>query len=652
MLVLPSIQPAKAETLGSWTATTPWGGSSGITDESCAISSGYIYCVGGFLAYAAQSEVYYAAVSSGGVGTWKSTTTYPSGFDDGSCAITGGYIYCVGGLTGSDETAFLTTNAVYYAPVSSSGVGTWTSTTSFPFAVDGQSCAIGLGNIYCVGGYFGNNADNIPGNGVYSAPVSSSGVGQWAGSTFPLVIQNQSCAISGDYIYCIGGNTVVIQSTGQSEYTHVVGYAPISTSGIGTFTLTTSYPTDIFDTSCGASSGYIYCVGGLIGTGLDDGESATAAVYYAQATTSGIGTWSSTSSYSEAISGQSCPISGGYIYCVGGQNSGFIILPDVNYVSISASPAPTSTTVSCSPVTVAAGTNSTCTATVSGSSPTGTVTWSSTSSTPSFSSPTCTLSSGSCAVTYSDTTSGAPLITASYGGDSQNDASSGSFILANFSPAATSADSTPGEISGGNASADQTSTTGVAVSVSGSSASDGTQVTIFSADLPAQPSGTSTLSLTGIGFYDVRISGITDGTAMICISSAAVISSTELQYYSGGSWTSASDVKATPGVEICGDVPVSALTGTPIVTGNPATTTSSTTSSMSSSTTSSTSSSSSTSFTTTSSTTSSTTTSTSSHPLGVPEFPAFYSAVLVAAVGMLAYSLMRRKSMLKANKVD
>jgi len=142
--------------VGAWTAATSYPTS--IALQSCAIYSGYIYCVGGYTV-GFTSAVYYATVSSSGVGAWTSTTSYPTNIAEQSCAIYSGYIYCVAGNAG-----FGATSAVYYATVSSSGVGAWTSTTSYPTTVDFQACATSSGYIYCVGGDF---------NAVYYTPISS-----------------------------------------------------------------------------------------------------------------------------------------------------------------------------------------------------------------------------------------------------------------------------------------------------------------------------------------------------------------------------------------------------------------------------------------------------------------------------------------------
>src|SRR5487761_1097838 len=151
LLILSTSELANAETLGPWTSTT--GSPTTISAESCAISSGYIYCVGGALGNGPTNAVYYAAVSSSGVGPWTPTTSYPTTIWIESCAISSGYIYCVGGGTGGVSEG---SNAVYYAAVSSSGVGTWTSTTSYFPNIEAQSCAIFSGYIYCVGGFSSN----------------------------------------------------------------------------------------------------------------------------------------------------------------------------------------------------------------------------------------------------------------------------------------------------------------------------------------------------------------------------------------------------------------------------------------------------------------------------------------------------------------
>ncbi|MHB8565463.1 MAG: Ig-like domain repeat protein [Nitrososphaerales archaeon] len=94
------------------------------------------------------------------------------------------------------------------------------------------------------------------------------------------------------------------------------------------------------------------------------------------------------------------------------------------------SPVSTSTSVSCSPTSIAVGEISNCTATVLGSSPTGTVTFSTVGSgSVSLSSSSCTLASGSCYVNATGTSNGTVTVDAAYSGDSNNKASSGQTLL-------------------------------------------------------------------------------------------------------------------------------------------------------------------------------------------------------------------------------
>ena len=97
--------------------------------------------------------VYYAPISSTGIGTWQATTRYPVRMVGAGCSIYNGYIYCVGTGANPVKNPF---NYVYYAPVSSTGIGTWTSTTSYPVSMDYAYCEIpGSG-----GGYFGGGGPN------------------------------------------------------------------------------------------------------------------------------------------------------------------------------------------------------------------------------------------------------------------------------------------------------------------------------------------------------------------------------------------------------------------------------------------------------------------------------------------------------------
>ena len=150
LTVIPLSPPVSAQPLNSWSSTTsyPTGiASTGIASQSCATNSGFIYCVGG-TSPSPTSAVYFAPISSSGVGTWTPTTSYPFSITEQSCVARASFVFCVGGLS----FPIGPTIDVFFAPISSSGVGTWTSTNSYPFTIFEQSCVTRASLIYCVGG--------------------------------------------------------------------------------------------------------------------------------------------------------------------------------------------------------------------------------------------------------------------------------------------------------------------------------------------------------------------------------------------------------------------------------------------------------------------------------------------------------------------
>ncbi len=278
--------------IAGWAATSTYPNFYPSYATTCVSYSGYVYCVGGepiilnFVVYA-LTEVDFASLSTSGVGGWVSTTNYPSpggigGIAGAACVTSGGYIYCVAGAFNNADGY---TPNVYYAPISSSGVGAWQQTSSYPFS-GVTSCATSNGYIYCVGGYNGNSYFS----NVYYASLSSSGVGAWQQtSTYPIPDAGASCTISNGYIYCIGGYNGGFVSNAY--------YAPISSSGVGAWQQTSSYPEASSGPSCIIANGYIYCVSGQTSSSSFTNGNVPTYVYYAPISNSGIGGWSETAQY-------------------------------------------------------------------------------------------------------------------------------------------------------------------------------------------------------------------------------------------------------------------------------------------------------------------------------------------------------------------
>jgi len=221
-------------TLGAWTETTDYGASSGTSGSggtgiewpSCVEYDGYLYCVGGATNGGLVSKVFYAQLSSSGVGPWTETTDYGAASgDSGTGGITGfqracvtdsGYVYCVGDAYGTSQ--------VFYAQLSSSGVGPWKETTDYG-ATTGDTGAGGLkiastacvdssGYIYCVGGTISFK----PVSDVFYAQLTSSGVGAWTETTDygaaggssgsgGVPIYGTTCAEYATNILCVDGDT-------------------------------------------------------------------------------------------------------------------------------------------------------------------------------------------------------------------------------------------------------------------------------------------------------------------------------------------------------------------------------------------------------------------------------------------------------------
>ena len=312
--------------MGGWQATTSYPLDAG----TCVAGSGYIYCVDGDDQGAASSSVYYAQLSSSGIGSWKETTSYPFPLDYGpSCVTSGGGIYCLGGNSTVPGTGG--SDLVYYAPISSAGVGQWRQVGIYgysggvPVAVlngpgpyvglgSGPACVTSSGDAYCVGGALcyetiagpGCVADRYSfytvlgsGRGIQLPPgASADSPSAWANATiYPDLasldssyqdVDNLSCVSASGYIYCVGGGP-------EGGGVNATYFAPLSGSGIGSWTATTDYPVGIASASCVTDSGYIYCINGV--ATLGPAGTAVPTSYYAPLSGSGIGPWLPTSDF-------------------------------------------------------------------------------------------------------------------------------------------------------------------------------------------------------------------------------------------------------------------------------------------------------------------------------------------------------------------
>lgn len=232
--------------VGPWTGTVAYGASGGtnVFSESCVTYNGYIDCVGGANSTGSMNEVYYASLNNGAIsGSWTRDASYGIAVDNLSCVVYNGYVYCVGGYTGSAQT-----NQVWYAQLGPSGgiTGSWMQTTDYGSATGGDtsgnggvatnlmSCAVSGGYDYCVGG---TNSTTYS-DAVYYAQLSSSGVGAWHKTSdygAPTDIEGSGCATDSGYIYCVGGYNGGYQGAAYSA--QVASPVPVFPYGVIPFLL-------------------------------------------------------------------------------------------------------------------------------------------------------------------------------------------------------------------------------------------------------------------------------------------------------------------------------------------------------------------------------------------------------------------------------
>lgn len=269
------------------------------------------------------------ATTGANLNTWSSTGTGLTPRYGAATVIYNGFIYVSGGcLTNQAITNNCTavTNSVQKAPITTSGIGSWTTETGLPDNAWQHTMLAYNGYLYVISGGY-NTAPN--GNPyIYSIKIKSNGSlpAAWTTTTVLCCQLYSTSFVYNGYMYRLGGSAA-------GALTALVYYSKINGDGsFGTWSTTTSMPTAIFEAATSVYNGRVYVLGGC--TNTNPCNTFTNAVISAQIFADGtLSAWTTRSSFATARRSPMSWTSGGYIYMGAGQTS-TSSLGDVQYAPI------------------------------------------------------------------------------------------------------------------------------------------------------------------------------------------------------------------------------------------------------------------------------------------------------------------------------
>lgn len=207
-----------------------------------------------------------------------------------------------------------------YASGAAGSVGTWQTTTALPIAYDDQMASVSYNNYaYVIGGVTPGGSWS---SAVYYAPMNSDGsVGTWqtASNSLPQAINNEAAVAYNGYLYAIGGDN-------SSAISSSVYYAPLNSDGsVGTWQTASSLPGPVANGAAVEDNGYVYVLGG------NNSGGQVSSVYYAPLNSNGsIGTWQTASNLPSSSNYATAVVNNGYLYLVGGSSSTPLLYAPLN----------------------------------------------------------------------------------------------------------------------------------------------------------------------------------------------------------------------------------------------------------------------------------------------------------------------------------
>ena len=294
----------------------------GSDDLGCVNYNNYLYCMGGTTNFGSYSgslnTVQYASFLNGIGSSWQTTNSLSSAVYGTRCVTSGSYVYCMGG-SASGYGDYGQINSVQYAQFQSDGsVSSWSASANsvdYGMGLDDASCVTSGSNIYCMGGY--GYSGVILSQVESASALGATGTTAWGGAnSLAVPVYDHSCITANNYIYCMGGYTNGLPPYYSPIATGYVQYASILNGGItSTWSQSANQLTaNAVGLNCITSSGYIYCMGGA--------NSGTT-VQYASILSGGVtSVWQLANQLVVGEDLLGCTIPGNFIYCMGGdQNS-------------------------------------------------------------------------------------------------------------------------------------------------------------------------------------------------------------------------------------------------------------------------------------------------------------------------------------------
>jgi len=196
-------------TIGSWTATTSF--PTARYGHTSVVYNNKIYVIGGCTnsgTLSSLNDVQYAPINADGtIGTWSAATSFTTARFSHASVVNNGYIYVIGGYGHINESQHAYCNDVQYATINLDGtIGSWNTTTEFPTPRCNFAGVAYNGYIYILGGLISGSYRT---NDMQYAPFNADGtVGAWAALTsFTTVRCSFASTVCNGYLYISGGSS-------------------------------------------------------------------------------------------------------------------------------------------------------------------------------------------------------------------------------------------------------------------------------------------------------------------------------------------------------------------------------------------------------------------------------------------------------------